>query len=209
MLQAFFKRLKHPDPDVRLKTVEELGRIEDERALDPLREAYKTETDPRVKAAIKAAGKRIHEAAQARTQPRSRSDQLSEEARAARIVSNATAASPDKPSVGDTLKNMAVDSLVLGGGLGMMRSLSRQSQRITQETATQEQFQLEQEMHALMDEARRQQSGESTEPEGQPSGEVDEDAYMRELGFVDDEAEDNEPPKKKSIIRRLKPRDSD
>ncbi len=130
MLKAFFKRLKHPDPQVRIKAADELGKLEDVRALGPLKEALETETNPNVRRCIRAAGKRIWQASQERTKP-PRKHNIDEDALAASIVQEAMSThNMPKPSLGGVLKDMA-NNILLGGIEGAAFSaLSRQAQQI-------------------------------------------------------------------------------
>lgn len=52
-------RLKDKNPEVRLKSIEELRLIGDIAALDPLKEVFETDEDPAVRKAAQEAGRQI------------------------------------------------------------------------------------------------------------------------------------------------------
>jgi hypothetical protein len=64
-LEVLLSGLNNPQPAVRLDVVRVLGMLDETRALEPLRERYKMETDPQVREAIAWAGKRLYQALQA------------------------------------------------------------------------------------------------------------------------------------------------
>ncbi len=64
-LEVLLSGLNNPQPAVRLDVVRVLGMLDETRALEPLREQYKGETDPAVREAIAWAGKRLYQAVQA------------------------------------------------------------------------------------------------------------------------------------------------
>lgn len=64
-LDILLSGLKNPQPAVRLDVVRVLGMVDEVRALDALREQFKTEPDSVVRSAIAWAGKRLYQAQQA------------------------------------------------------------------------------------------------------------------------------------------------
>jgi len=59
LLNYHLNRLKNKSRDVRLTAVEELRKLGDAAALEPLREVFKTDSDIEVRKAAQAAGKDI------------------------------------------------------------------------------------------------------------------------------------------------------
>lgn len=53
------KRLKDKNPDVRLNAIDELRKIGDADALEPLQALFKDEDDPKVRRAAQEAGREI------------------------------------------------------------------------------------------------------------------------------------------------------
>jgi hypothetical protein len=219
MLDTFFKRLKHPDPAVRVKAAEELGKLEDERALEPLQEVFKTDPNPQVREMAKNAGRRIWKARQERTKPRRPAQSTpDEDALVASITEDALKAGmPEQPSLGDMVKTIAADTLahgVEGAALGMLAGQLRERQKRNE---LMEEMELARRMSQALMEGRGDIQTQDETPEEAPAEEPNREEWLRTLG-VDpaeleaakepDEGPDDPPalPERGPGIRRIKPK---
>ncbi len=186
MLDVFFKKLKHPDPQVRRNAAEELGRLEDERALGPLKEVFDGDPDPQVRAAAKAAGQRIWQAKQARARPRPPEQAgPDEDALAYQIVAEAATANRPEPSLGDMIATMSAGGL-FGLEAATLSLLASQAMEITREVHLKEQMELDRQMRLAFTETTDKEADKHPAPDPKPDG------------------ESPTPPPAKSGIRRIK-----
>lgn len=205
MLEVFFRRLKHTNPKMRYSAARELGCLEDECALEPLHAALKIETNAQVHSVMKAAIKRIEEAARARTQqPKRPRSELEENQLAARIVDEASMSSYTPPSASEILTKAARSGLMFGGigTIGMLHGQANEMRRGHQLDETLRQNR----KHTLMEmNARHPDEGEGSDAD-------DTDTTKSESGFVLKRLEPKSPDEdseNSSIIRRIEPRKQD
>lgn len=187
MLDAFFKKLKHPDPQVRLNAAEELGRLEDERALGALKEAFESDPDPQVRAAAKAAGLRIWGAKQARARPRPpQTSAPDEDALAVQIVAEAMDANRPQPSFGKAIAAAGAGGL-FGLEAATLSLLASQAMEITREVHLKERMELDRQMRLAFTETTEEETDKRPAPDPKP------------------DSDPPTPPPGRSGIRRIKP----